>query len=72
MCISSNWVNDAQDLIAVKKFRDFQNSLIPIVSGVADVMSACLGVEDTAISRYYILTFSGDINLLNTHQNINI
>ena len=29
MCISSNWVNDAQDLIAVKKFHDFQNSLIP-------------------------------------------
>ena len=31
MCISSNWVNDAQDSIAVKKFRDFQNSLIPSV-----------------------------------------
>ena len=29
ICISSNWVNDAQDSIAVKKFRDFQNSLIP-------------------------------------------
>ena len=29
MCISSNWVNDAQDSIAVKKFRDFPNSLIP-------------------------------------------
>ena len=29
MCISSNWVNDAQDSIAVKKFHDFQNSLIP-------------------------------------------
>ena len=42
-----------------------------VVSGVADVMSAYLGVEDTAISRYYILTFSPDINLLNTHQNTN-
>ena len=31
MCISSNWVNDAQDSIAVKKFRDFPNSLIPTV-----------------------------------------
>ena len=31
MCISSNWVNDAQDSIAVKKFRDFPNSLIPSV-----------------------------------------
>ena len=42
-----------------------------VVSGEADVMSAYLGVEDTAISRYYILTFSPDINLLNTHQNTN-
>ena len=31
MCISSNWVNDAQDSIAIKKFSDFQNSLIPNV-----------------------------------------
>ena len=33
MCISSNWVNDAQDSIAVKKFRDFPNSLIPTGQG---------------------------------------
>ena len=31
MCIGFNSVNDAQDLMAVKNFRDFQNSLIPNV-----------------------------------------
>ena len=30
MCIVSNWVNEAQDLIAVKKYDDLPNSLIPI------------------------------------------
>ena len=29
MCIVSNWVNEAQDLIAVKKYDDLPNSLIP-------------------------------------------
>ena len=28
MCIS-NWVNEAQDFIAVKKYDDLPNSLIP-------------------------------------------
>ena len=31
MCISSNSVNQAQDLISVTKFEDFPNSLLPIV-----------------------------------------
>ena len=30
MCISSNSVNQAQDLMSVTKFEDFPNSLIPI------------------------------------------
>ena len=30
MCIGSNSVNQAQDLIFVTKFEDFPNSLIPI------------------------------------------
>ena len=29
MCIGSNWVNEAQDLMFVTKFEDFPNSLIP-------------------------------------------
>ena len=29
MCIVSNWVNEAQDLIAVKKYDDLPNSLLP-------------------------------------------
>ena len=29
MCISSNSVNQAQDLMSVTKFEDFPNSLIP-------------------------------------------
>ena len=29
MCIVSNWVNEAQDFIAVKKYDDLPNSLIP-------------------------------------------
>ena len=29
MCIGSNWVNQAQDLMAVKNFDDLLNSLIP-------------------------------------------
>ena len=29
MCIGSNWVNHAQDLMFVTKFEDFPNSLIP-------------------------------------------
>ena len=31
MCIGSNWVNHAQDLMYVTKFEDFPNSLIPSV-----------------------------------------
>ena len=30
MCIGSNSVNQAQDLISVTKFEDFPNSLLPI------------------------------------------
>ena len=30
MCIVSNWVNEAQDLMAVTKYDDLPNSLIPI------------------------------------------
>ena len=29
MCIVSNWVNEAQDLMAVTKYDDLPNSLIP-------------------------------------------
>ena len=29
MCIGSNWVNQAQDLMFVTKFEDFPYSLIP-------------------------------------------
>ena len=29
MCIGSNWVNQAQDLMAVTKYDDLPNSLIP-------------------------------------------
>ena len=31
MCIVSNWVNEAQDLIAVTKYDDLPNSLIPSI-----------------------------------------
>ena len=31
MCIGSNSVNQAQDLISVTKFEDFPNSLLPII-----------------------------------------
>ena len=30
MCIVSNWVNEAQDLMAVTKYDDLPNSLILI------------------------------------------
>ena len=30
MCISSNSVNQAQDLMSVTKIEDFPNSLLPI------------------------------------------
>ena len=33
MCIGSNSVNQAQDLISVTKFEDFPNSLLPIGHG---------------------------------------
>ena len=33
MCIGSNSVNQAQDLIFVTKFEDFPNSLLPIREG---------------------------------------
>ena len=29
MCIGCNWVNQAQDLMAVTKYDDLPNSLIP-------------------------------------------
>ena len=31
MCIVSNWVNEAQDLMAVTKYDDLPNSLIPSI-----------------------------------------
>ena len=30
MCIVSNWVNEAQDFMAVTKYDDLPNSLIPV------------------------------------------
>ena len=33
MCIVSNWVNEAQDLMAVTKYDDLPNSLIPNAHG---------------------------------------
>ena len=35
MCISSNSVNQAQDLISVTKFEDFPNSLLPNAHAVS-------------------------------------
>ena len=35
MCIVSNWVNEAQDFIAVKKYDDLPNSLIPNTNSLA-------------------------------------
>ena len=37
MCIVSNWVNEAQDLMAVTKYDDLPNSLIPIDSSPGTV-----------------------------------
>ena len=34
MCIVSNWVNEAQDLMAVTKYDDLLNSLIPTTQNV--------------------------------------
>ena len=34
MCIGSNSVNQAQDLISVTKFEDFPNSLLPNIQAV--------------------------------------
>ena len=39
MCISSNSVNQAQDLMSVTKFENFPNSLIP--SGHMMVVTVC-------------------------------
>ena len=38
MCIVSNWVNEAQDLMAVTKYDELPNSLIPNAraAGVGD------------------------------------
>ena len=38
MCISSNSVNQAQDLISVTKFEDFPNSLLPSIGAVNDIV----------------------------------
>ena len=40
MCIGSNSVNQAQDLIFVTKFEDFPNSLLPSTSLLFPVLSA--------------------------------
>ena len=48
MCISSNSVNQAQDLISVTKFEDFPNSLIPIV----DTGTECGGVLPDIMTDY--------------------
>ena len=57
MCISSNWVNQAQDLMAVKKIDDLQNKLIPadklakmrtkfhVIIQVKLIMSLCYGAS---------------------------
>ena len=46
MCISSNSVNQAQDLISVTKFEDFPNSLLPnIYSPPPPPMASILRVQ---------------------------
>ena len=37
MCIGSKLVNQAQDLMSLTKFKDFPNSLIPIVQYILNV-----------------------------------
>ena len=38
MCIGSNSVNQAQDLISVTKFEDFPNSLLPNINKTQHVL----------------------------------
>ena len=48
MCIGSNSVNQAQDLIFVTKFEDFPNSLLPSVHDmVAVVWTALVTGQDS-------------------------
>ena len=42
MCISSNSVNQAQDLMSVTKIEDFPNSLIPITGPYWALLEAFL------------------------------
>ena len=41
MCIGSNSVNQAQDLMFVTKFEDFPNSLLPILQASVCVSEEC-------------------------------
>ena len=50
MCIGSNWVNQAQDLIAVTKYDDLPNSLIPTQYISGDTLSRIVpGQLDTCL-----------------------
>ena len=50
MCIVSNWVNEAQDLMAVTKYDDLPNSLIPTQYISGDTLSRIVpGQLDTCL-----------------------
>ena len=71
MCIASNSVNQAQDLMFVTKFEDFPNSLIPIIyplqedyiiksvdllSGFGGTMGLWLGWSVMSLGEFIIQT----------------
>ena len=48
MCIGSNSVNQAQDLMFVTKFEDFPNSLLPTIYNIDSISTSHPPISNTA------------------------
>ena len=75
MCIVSNWVNEAQDLMAVTKYDDLPNSLIPsawrpgrYLVHVTTRAFICRWPRDTKLTAIWLLITSLHSLLFNTLQ----
>ena len=54
MCVVSNWVNEAQDLMFVTKFEDFPNSLIPTAQDTVHAIAANFNFSSIMKTRVFI------------------
>ena len=50
MCIGSNSVNQAQDLMFVTKFEDFPNSLLPSYQSIQSIVGLKMSYNPTVYS----------------------